>query len=190
MNAGGAAVAIRKGLVITQFTASIGLIIGTVIVYQQVQHIKDRDLGYTRNNLVYMDLHGDMKDHFDALKDKLLATGYVQDAAISLHDALHVYSYNGNFSWQGKDPSSKIVIHGNDVSPGYLATMQMKLLSGRDFYSTPGIDSNSVIINESLAIFRRPSKRQRPSSPPKAPASPSPINSRTRISTSCSPPSS
>ncbi|HEY4337233.1 MAG TPA: ABC transporter permease [Puia sp.] len=145
------AVAIRKGLVITQFTASIGLIIGTVIIYQQVQHIKDRDLGYTRNNLVYMDLHGTMKDHFYAIRDKLLATGYVDNAAISLHDALHVYSYGSGLQWQGKDPNSKLSVHGNNVSPGYLATMQMKLVSGRDFYATPGMDSSSVIINESLA---------------------------------------
>ncbi len=119
----GGAVAIRKGLVITQFTASIALIIGTVIIYQQVQHIKDRDLGYTRNNLVYMDLHGNMKDHFEALKDKLLATGYVENAAMSLHDALHVYSSGGDLSWQGKDPNSKISIHSNAVSPEYLSTL-------------------------------------------------------------------
>ena len=147
----GGAIAIRKGLVITQFTASIALIIGTVIIYQQVQHIKDRDLGYTRNNLVYMDLHGNMKDHFEALKDKLLATGYVENAAMSLHDALHVYSSGGDLSWQGKDPNSKISIHSNAVSPEYLSTMHMTLISGRDFYATPGMDSTNVIINKSMA---------------------------------------
>lgn len=148
---GGSAITIRKGLVITQFTASVGLIIGTVIIYQQMQHIKDRDLGYTRNNLIYMDLHGNMKDHFNALKDKLLATGYVENAAISLHDALHVYSYGNGPSWQGKDPNSKIPIHFNAVSPGYVSAMHMRLIGGRDFYLTPGIDSLSIIINESMA---------------------------------------
>ncbi|HEV2483572.1 MAG TPA: ABC transporter permease [Puia sp.] len=147
----GGAVAIRKGLVITQFTASVALIIGTVIIYQQVQHIKGRDLGYSRNNLVYMDLHGSMKDHFEVLKDKLVATGYVENAAISLHDALHVYSSGTGMSWQGKDPGSVITIHSNDVSPEYVSTMHMKIISGRDFYSAPGMDSLSVIINESLA---------------------------------------
>ena len=151
IKASGGAAAIRKGLVITQFTASVGLIIGTVIIYQQVLHIKDRDLGYSRNNLLYIDLHGSMKEHFEALKDKLLATGYVDNAAISLHDALHVYSYGNGHSWQGKDPNSKIPIHSNNVSPEYISTMHMKLVSGRDFYPTPGVDSLSVIINESMA---------------------------------------
>jgi ABC-type antimicrobial peptide transport system permease subunit len=151
VKASGGAVAIRKGLVITQFTASVGLIVGTIIIYQQVQHIKDRDLGYTRNNLIYMDLHGNMKDHFEALKTRLLATGYVENAAVSLHDALHVYSYGSGLAWQGKDPNSKVPVHMNQVSFGYLATMHMKLLSGRDFYPTPKIDSANVIINESMA---------------------------------------
>ncbi len=114
-------------------------------------HIKERDLGYTRNNLVYIDLHGTMNNHFEALKNKLLATGYVENAAISLHDALHVYSYGSGFSWQGKDPNSKISVHVNGVSPEYLSTMHIQLISGRDFYPTPGVDSLNVIINESLA---------------------------------------
>lgn len=142
---------IRKGLVITQFTASVILIICTVIVYQQVQHIKNRDLGYNKDNLAYMPLQGNMKDHFAVLKDKLISTGYVENAALSLHDALHVYSYGSGFNWPGKDPNSEIPVHSNVVSPEYISTMHMKLVSGRDFYAEKGADSTSVIINESMA---------------------------------------
>lgn len=147
----GGAIAIRKTLVITQFTASVALIIGTIIIYQQVHHIKDRDLGYNHNNLVYIDLHGNMTNHFEAIKGKLLATGYVENAAMSLHDALHVYSAGGGYNWQGRDPNSNITIHMNAVSPEYLSTMHMQLISGRDFYPTPGMDSANVIISESMA---------------------------------------
>ena len=147
----GSAVFIRKGLVITQFTASVILIVCTVIIYQQVQHIKNRDLGYTRDRLVYMDLQGNMKKNFEVLKTRLLATGYVENAATSLHDALHVYSYGNGYGWQGKDPNMKVPIHSNVVSPEYLSTMHMQLVSGRDFYPTPGVDSTNWIINESMA---------------------------------------
>ena len=147
----GSAVFIRKGLVITQFTASVILIICTVIIYQQVQHIKNRDIGYTMDKLVYMDLQGNMKKNFEVLKTQLIATGYVENAATGLHDALHVYSTGNSLSWQGKDPNMQIPIHSNVVSPEYLSTMHMQLLSGRDFYPTPGVDSMSVIINESMA---------------------------------------
>lgn len=141
---------IRKGLVITQFTASVMLIIATIIVYKQVQHIKNRDLGYSKNNLIYMDLQGNMKDHFSEIKNSLIATGYVENVATSLHDALHVYSYGDGFSWQGKNPNLKLPVHSNVVSNEYISTMHMKLIEGRDFYQG-NIDSNHVIINESMA---------------------------------------
>jgi ABC-type antimicrobial peptide transport system permease subunit len=141
---------IRKGLVIMQFAASVILIISTIIVYKQVQHIKDRDLGYSKDGLIYMDLQGNMKDHFSIIKNELIATGYVENAATSLHDALHVYSYGDGYTWQGKDPNLKLPIHSNVVSSEYISTMHMKVIEGRDFH--PGnIDSNRIIINESMA---------------------------------------
>jgi len=97
-----------------------------------------------------MDLQGNMKDHFSEIKNSLIATGYVENAATSLHDALHVYSYGDGFSWQGKDPNSKLPIHSNVVSSEYLSTMHMQLIDGRDFYQG-NTDSTNVIINESMA---------------------------------------
>lgn len=145
-----AVIFIRKGLVITQFTASVILIISTIIVYKQVQHIKDRDLGYNKNNLIYMDLQGNMKDHFSEIKNSLIATGYVENAATSLHDALHVYSYGDVFNWQGKNPNAKLPVHSNVVSSEYLSTMRMQLIAGRDFREG-NTDTTNVIINESMA---------------------------------------
>lgn len=141
---------IRKGLVIIQFAASVILIISTIIVYKQVQHIKDRDLGYAKNNLIYMDLQGNMKDHFDEIKNSLIATDYVENVAVSLHDALHIYSVGDGFNWQGKNPNSKLPVHSNVVSSGFISTMQMKVIDGRDFYPG-GADSTNVIINQSMA---------------------------------------
>ncbi|HEX2846778.1 MAG TPA: ABC transporter permease [Chitinophagaceae bacterium] len=145
-----AVIFIRKGLVITQFSASVILIICTVIIYLQIQFIKNRDIGYNKNGLVYMDLQGAMKDHFSVIKNELIATGYVENAATSLHDALHVYSYGSGFSWTGKEPNLKVPIHSNVVSPEYISTMNLKLASGRDFYEG-NVDSGSVVINESMA---------------------------------------
>lgn len=145
-----AVIFIRKGLVITQFSASVILIICTVIIYLQIQYIKNRDIGYNKNGLVYMDLQGAMKDHFSVIKNELIATGYVENAATGLHDALHVYSYGSGFSWAGKEPNLKVPIHSNVVSPEYISTMRLKLTSGRDFYEG-NVDSGSVVINESMA---------------------------------------
>ncbi|MDP9080458.1 MAG: ABC transporter permease [Bacteroidota bacterium] len=141
---------IRKGLVIIQFASSVILIISTIVVYKQVQHIKDRDLGYSKNNLIYLDMQGNMKKNFSVIKNSLIATGYIENAATSLHDALHVYSFGDGFSWQGKNPNAKLAIHSNVVSTEYLKTMHMQLMEGRDFYPD-FVDSTSVIVNESMA---------------------------------------
>ena len=147
---GSGVIFIRKGLVISQFAVSIILIICTAIIYQQIQHIKQRDLGYDKDRLIIMDLQGDVKKHFSSVFAQLKATGLIENAAMSLHDPLHVYSYTDGFTWPGKDLNNKVTIHSNLVSPGYLSLLHMKLIEGRDFYQTPGVDSNHVIINEGM----------------------------------------
>jgi len=148
---GFAAIFIRRGLVISQFAISIILIICTTVIYQQVQHIKQRDLGYSKDNIIFMDLQGNVKSHFNTVHDQLMATGLVENAAMSLHDPLHIYSYTGNFSWPGKDPNNKLSVYSNMVSPEFVSLMHMKVLAGRDFYPAPGMDSGHIIINESMA---------------------------------------
>lgn len=147
----GSAGFIRKGLVITQFAISIILIISTVIIYQQINHIKDRQLGYDKEGLVYMNLQGAMKEHFNAIKNDLIATGTVQNASLSNDHVLQLGSNTGGFSWQGKDPNKQILITVEGVSPEYISTMGMKLKAGRDFYADIAADSNNIIINSSLA---------------------------------------
>ena len=142
---------IRKGLVVSQFTVSIALIICTVIIYQQIQHVKHRDLGYDKDRLIYMDVQNNVKEHFGAVREQLLSTGVVENAALSLHGPLHLYSAIDKFSWPGKDPNKQILIHLNVVSPEYISTMHMKIVSGRDFNSNAKFDSAGVIINESMA---------------------------------------
>jgi putative ABC transport system permease protein len=145
------AIFIRRGLVISQFSISIMLIICTTVIYQQVQHIKQRDLGYSKDNIIFMDLQENIKSHFSNVREQLMATGLIENAAMSLHDPLHIYSYTDKFSWQGKDPNNKLSIYSNMVSPEFLSLMHMKIVEGRDFYQQPGADSGHIIINESMA---------------------------------------
>ncbi|HEY2350501.1 MAG TPA: ABC transporter permease [Puia sp.] len=148
---GFAAIFIRRGLVISQFAISITLIICATIIYQQVQHIKQRDLGYSKDNIIFMDLQGNVKSHFKSVRDQLMATGFVENVAMSLHDPLHVYSFNGGFSWQGKDPNNKVSVYSNLVSPEFISLMHMKIIEGRDFYQAADADSGHIIISESMA---------------------------------------
>jgi len=145
------AVFIRKGLVILQFSVSVILIICTVIIYRQVEHTKDRDLGYNKQDLVYIHLRGKMAEHFSAIRTDLLATGAVENAGTSSQTVLQLGSNTGDFSWPGKDPAKQLLISVDNISPGFISAAGMHLKQGRDFYPNAAADSNNVIINDALA---------------------------------------
>ncbi|MEO6905066.1 MAG: ABC transporter permease [Ginsengibacter sp.] len=147
----GSAGFVRKGLVVVQFTISIILIIGTIIIYQQINHVKNRSLGYNKDNLIYLPLQGKLKKHFNAIKNDLQQTGVVKDATLSQSTILQLGSNTGDFQWQGKDPNKQILITVEGVSPEYTSAMGMKIEKGRNFYTNIKSDSNSVIINQTLA---------------------------------------
>ena len=142
---------IRKGLVILQFSISVILIISTIVIYSQIQHVKNRDLGYNKHGLVYTSLSASGKKHFSVIKHDLLQTGYVQDACLSTSTVLQIGSNTGDFTWPGKTSDKKVLITIENVSPGYVPTMGMKLKAGRNFYTDMKADSNQIIINNSLA---------------------------------------
>ncbi|MEP6949241.1 MAG: ABC transporter permease [Ginsengibacter sp.] len=147
----GSAGLIRKGLVVLQFSISIVLIICTILIYQQILHVKDRDLGYDKQNLIYVNLQGKMKGHFNAIRNDLQSTGAVQNAAISNSQMLQLSSNTGDFTWQGKQPDKQVLITVEGVSPEYISTMALHLKEGRDFYPDAKADSTNIIINEALA---------------------------------------
>ena len=147
----GSAGFIRKGLVVLQFTISVTLIICTIIIYQQIQHVKNRDLGYNKQGLLYTGLTGKMKDNFTIIKNDLIRTNVVQTASLSNNQVLQLGSNTGDFNWPGKDPNKQVLITLESVSPEYISTIGMHIQSGRDFYADVKSDSNNVIINESLA---------------------------------------
>jgi ABC-type antimicrobial peptide transport system permease subunit len=130
---------------------SIVLIISTIIIYKQIQHVKSRDLGYNKDNLVQMSLEGDLKKHYAAVKHDLLQTGQIESVALAMLQILWMGSSTSEYSWAGKDPAKQVLITQDWVSPEYISTTGMKIKQGRDFYPVAAQDSLSVIVNESLA---------------------------------------
>jgi len=155
IRARGSAGFIRKGLVTTQFVISVTLIICTIVIYQQVQHIKDRDLGFEQKDLLYLDVQGKMAEHYDAIRDHLMATGVLDHVALSFSPPLNSWSGTDNqhITWEGDDLNSKEFINQEFVSPSYIAAMGLKIKEGHDFHPDAKVDSSSVIINESLAAL-------------------------------------
>jgi putative ABC transport system permease protein len=147
---GGSAAVIRKGLVVTQFVISIVLIVSTLVIYKQIQHVKNRQLGFNLNNLIYMTQKGKINEHLEVIQQDLLATGVVSHAATANQYILQEGNNGGGFEWPGKDPSRDVLITQDQISTDYFNTTGMKLVSGRNF-TDPVRDSTNIIINEAFA---------------------------------------
>jgi ABC-type antimicrobial peptide transport system permease subunit len=146
---------IRKALVVTQFSVSVILIICTAIIYQQVGHIRARDLGYNKEHLVYTSLTGNVAEHFNAIKADLLHTGAVENAALTESPPLAMWSTTTSdmLTWEGGNPGAKVKINWDGASPEYFSTMGLQIVAGRNFHSDILSDSGNVIINQSFATL-------------------------------------
>jgi len=143
----GSAAFIRKGLVVLQFSISIILIIGTSIIHQQIQHVKDRSLGFNKNNLLQIDMTGDMSKNFIPIKQDLLNTGMVDNVALSDHPTIYSGNNTGGLTWEGKTSTAQVLISQRYVSPGFFNTSGIKILEGRDITET-----DSAMVNKTVNI--------------------------------------
>jgi putative ABC transport system permease protein len=143
---------VRKGLVVTQFVVSITLMIATVIIYQQIDFTKGRDVGYTTQQTIYMGMRGAVRENFNAIKSELIRKGVAENATMSISPVFEFGWYDtSDFSWQGKDPNEKISILTEAVTPEYISTVGMTIEDGRDFNADAKTDVNNIIINEAFA---------------------------------------
>ena len=149
LQAGKAGTLPRKILVVLQFTCSIALIISTVIIFQQIQHAKNRPSGYSSDRLVMTDMGGDLNTHYAALKNDLLASGAVESVTTASSPVTNIYSHLSLDKWPGKNAGDESVnIAGIWVSPDYFHTLGMTLVRGHDFSPNIKADSLNVIVNE------------------------------------------
>jgi ABC-type antimicrobial peptide transport system permease subunit len=145
----GSAAIIRKGLVVLQFTVSIVLIVSTVIIYRQIQHVKQRDLGLNKNNLLTASVTGTIHTNFTSIRQDLLNTGVVENAALSDHPTIRGGNNTDHLSWAGKPPGTKILISGRSVTPEFMATSGIRVIEGRDLQENDSVraDGSSKAIN-------------------------------------------
>lgn len=146
----GGASFIRKGLVIIQFAVSVVFIISTIVVYLQIRHIKNRNLGFNKNNLIEISPQHDISNIFSLVKNDLLHTGLIENVALADHSTLYGGDTDGRFKWQGKSPGNQASIAHRNVTPEFISTSGMQIVEGRDFSNNTASDNSNVIINESM----------------------------------------
>jgi ABC-type antimicrobial peptide transport system permease subunit len=144
----------RKVLVVVQFTVSIVLIIGTIVVFKQVQYAKNRPIGYNVTGLMIVPLQTDqIKKKYDAIKNDLLNSGVVASVSRSETRITDGNSSNGGFTWQGKDPALQENFKSLSISPEFGKTAKWEIVQGRDFDPALKSDSSGFIINEACVKY-------------------------------------
>jgi putative ABC transport system permease protein len=150
----------RKALVVVQFTFAIVLIICTIIVKQQIDHARNRETGYSKDNLVYHFLTGDISKNYALIKNELLESGVAKSIAKTNSPLTERWSDGWGQNWKGKDPNDRTSFDRFLADEGLGATAGLQFIQGRDFdLKQFPTDSSGVIINESslkIMKFKNP----------------------------------
>jgi ABC-type antimicrobial peptide transport system permease subunit len=138
----------RRALVIFQFSISVLLIIGTMIVFRQIHHAKDRPIGYDSNGLIEVSMNTpDLKGRYEVLRTDLLNTGAVTEVSQSSGSITSDYGGVTGISWKGKAPDARPLIMVNRITHDYGKTVSWKILQGRDFSRQFLMDSTAIVLN-------------------------------------------
>ena len=138
----------RKGLVVFQFTLSIILIIVTIVVSKQVKYIQTTNLGYDKENLVYISLEGDLATKYKLFKSQGLQMPGIQNVTKITDGPTRINNGTTGVQWNGKDPNLKIDFAHAAIGYDFIKTMHLQLAQGRDFSEDFATDSAGYIINE------------------------------------------
>ncbi len=141
----------RKGLVVFQFMLSIILIIGTIVVRKQVNYIQTTNLGYDRENLMYVPLEGDLIPKYTLFKNEVVNMPGIKNVSRITDNPTQISNGTGGVQWQGKDPNADIEFTQAAVGYDFVKTMRLQMAQGRDFSKDFPTDSVGYIINETAA---------------------------------------
>jgi putative ABC transport system permease protein len=139
----------RKGLVVFQFVLSITLIIGTIVISKQVNYIQTKDLGFDRENLIYVPLGGDLTAKYEVLKQEALKMPGIAGITRITSVPTQIGGNTWGVDWTSKDPNSRPLFTTAEVGYEFVKTMKLQLLAGRDFSKDFAADSANYLVNES-----------------------------------------
>ena len=148
---GKSAILMRQSLVVFQFTISTTLIVGTLIVHDQIEFSKNRTLGYSKDNLIYTGIIPEMRGKYDQLRSELFLTGVITEMSESSGPTTDIWSNESDYTWAGKNANSDPVFGTLYCTHDFGKTINWKIKIGRDFSRNFSTDSSAVIVNESAA---------------------------------------
>lgn len=135
----------RKILVTAQFVISFLLISATILIYQQLQYVQNRDLGYSQDNLLMVNSSSQADRQLQAFKNDLYATGMVEAVNRTGNQITDIFGYTSGITYSGMPESKNLMIGFMFTDHDFAKTMKVKVLEGRDFQPS---DTNNVILNK------------------------------------------
>ncbi|TKK68276.1 FtsX-like permease family protein [Ilyomonas limi] len=137
----------RKGLVVFQFALSVMFIIATIVIYQQMQYVQTKNMGYNRDNLLYIPIEGDLVGKYEVFKQQALNNTTILNVSKMRNSPTVIEHHTNSIDWPAKDPNLQVSFADGVVGYDFIKTMDLQLLAGRDF-SKAYNDSTSFILNE------------------------------------------
>ncbi|GAB3489543.1 ABC transporter permease [Spirosoma knui] len=143
--------AFRQALVVGQFTFSIALIICTAFIYNQLQYMQRKNLGFDKSQLLYVGMGGALRGKVIDFKKELLRQSAIEAAAATTATLVDVGN-SSNINWEGQQPKDEFLITQMNVDPDFLSTVGMKLERGANFREKSAKDTSATyLINETAA---------------------------------------
>jgi len=141
----------RKILVVMQFSLSVMLIIGTLVIFNQVKYIKNKNLGFDKEHLLYIRVEGNLKNSYTSMKNELLRNPGIKSISLTSHSPTGIYNNGQDWDWEGRDPNVNPLVTYFGVDPDFLETFQMEMAKGESFRKGTENSGSNVLINERFA---------------------------------------
>jgi len=138
----------RQGLVVFQFALTILLIVGMIVIYRQLGYIQTTNIGYDRENLVYIPIEGELATKYPLFKDQAQNLPGILSVSKMRNSPTVIVHHTGSISWPGKDPNQAFRTADEVVGYDFAKTLRLKIAEGRDFSRDFPTDSTGFLLNE------------------------------------------
>ncbi|WP_343524256.1 ABC transporter permease [Pedobacter sp.] len=153
----GSSVSIRKVLVVFQFVFAVCLIVCTTVIYQQLNYIKNKPIGYNKGNLLQIAVQGNLNTESkrNLLSEQLVKSGAATNVSFFSRGISEGGNNTTSVSWPGKNPKDDILFNQRGIGYDFTKTIGTELIAGREFSAKYPADTNSVILNEAAVKVMR-----------------------------------
>jgi ABC-type antimicrobial peptide transport system permease subunit len=140
----------RKILVVFQFSLTILLIICTIVIYNQINYMRNMKLGYDKEHMIYKGMRGDMRAKFDSVKNELLQNPNILGVTASSNVPTYGYTFsNSLWRWEGQDPDEETLMRAVFVDLDYFKTFGIEIVEGRSYSKEFSTDATeAIMVNE------------------------------------------